>query len=341
MRVFFVVLSCLLAFSEAHSPVVLWPAKEFELNEGLSPMETITAEKFEKMITKKNIIVFTKHRFSLEDISLSPILPPYLNGQDLMALQSVQNLHRFLKGLKEANKIEVVPLKDDDILKNDQVIKETMEQYKGYAALLVSTGSHPISKRAVGADPAPPPLCEHRPTADKNCSLVYIGSGTKTKGKLTVPITGGCTVECNHTANSMTLTVGEHNELVINVTPEKGGYVISVEEYTFDTEINWFPNTFSYSCGKFNIIPRAKTSGEPFQLKMVQIQMLQKADVKDFDNNTWDCQTWLTTPLVMGLVVVLFYISLLFGAVLFLLDIKTNDRFDDPKGKTITVNVSE
>lgn len=56
---------------------------------------------------------------------------------------------------------------------------------------------------------------------------------------------------------------------------------------------------------------------------------------------SYDCATWFTSTLWVGTVVSIFYIFILFVAVLYLLDVKTNDRFDDPKGKTITVNVSE
>lgn len=43
----------------------------------------------------------------------------------------------------------------------------------------------------------------------------------------------------------------------------------------------------------------------------------------------------------MGFLVVLLYLFILAVGIFFLYDIRTNDRFDDPKGKTITVSATD
>jgi V-type H+-transporting ATPase S1 subunit len=55
----------------------------------------------------------------------------------------------------------------------------------------------------------------------------------------------------------------------------------------------------------------------------------------------YDCVYFFTAPIWSGLFVcTIFSIIMIFGLVM-IMDIKTMDMFDDPKGKTITINVSE
>jgi V-type H+-transporting ATPase S1 subunit len=55
----------------------------------------------------------------------------------------------------------------------------------------------------------------------------------------------------------------------------------------------------------------------------------------------YDCVYFFTVPIWSGLFVcAIFSIIMIFGLVM-IMDIKTMDRFDDPKGKTITINTSE
>lgn len=55
----------------------------------------------------------------------------------------------------------------------------------------------------------------------------------------------------------------------------------------------------------------------------------------------YDCVYFFTAPIWSGLFVcTIFSIIMIFGLVM-MMDIKTMDMFDDPKGKTITINTSE
>jgi V-type H+-transporting ATPase S1 subunit len=57
--------------------------------------------------------------------------------------------------------------------------------------------------------------------------------------------------------------------------------------------------------------------------------------------SAYDCVYFFTVPIWSGLFVCgVFSLIMIFGLVM-IMDIKTMDRFDDPKGKTITINTSE
>ena len=54
-----------------------------------------------------------------------------------------------------------------------------------------------------------------------------------------------------------------------------------------------------------------------------------------------DCVGVFTIPILSGIVVTLLLLAILAYGIGMMANITTMDRFDDPKGKTITVNVSE
>ncbi|KAL4226778.1 ATPase [Mactra antiquata] len=60
-----------------------------------------------------------------------------------------------------------------------------------------------------------------------------------------------------------------------------------------------------------------------------------------FSNNVWDCVPFFTTPIWMGILTTIVLVLILFYAMTMLSNLTTMDRFDDPKGKTITVTVNE
>ena len=55
----------------------------------------------------------------------------------------------------------------------------------------------------------------------------------------------------------------------------------------------------------------------------------------------YDCVYFFTVPIWSGLFVCAILAIILTSGLLMIMDIKTMDRFDDPKGKTITINTSE
>lgn len=57
--------------------------------------------------------------------------------------------------------------------------------------------------------------------------------------------------------------------------------------------------------------------------------------------DAYDCVGFTSAPIWSGLFVTFILALIMTFGLTMMMDIKTMDRFDDPKGKTITVNVSE
>lgn len=57
--------------------------------------------------------------------------------------------------------------------------------------------------------------------------------------------------------------------------------------------------------------------------------------------DAWHCVPFVSIPILAGLFVCAILLAILGVGICWLMDINTMDRFDDPKGKTITINASE
>ncbi|XP_077488657.1 V-type proton ATPase subunit S1-like [Amblyomma americanum] len=103
----------------------------------------------------------------------------------------------------------------------------------------------------------------------------------------------------------------------------------------------WWPRGFSFACSlsefrQYNAsqLPKLQLQLDSFQVELVQNSTTQFSE-------SYDCAGFFTTVIWMGLLVVLLYLVILGVGVFFIYDIRTNDRFDDPKGKTITVTATD
>lgn len=63
-------------------------------------------------------------------------------------------------------------------------------------------------------------------------------------------------------------------------------------------------------------------------------------DSKRF-GDSWDCIGFTSSGILTGLFIVFIFIFIGAYGMAWIMDIRTMDRFDDPKGKTITINVAE
>ncbi|KAL3853211.1 hypothetical protein ACJMK2_016769 [Sinanodonta woodiana] len=106
------------------------------------------------------------------------------------------------------------------------------------------------------------------------------------------------------------------------------------------------PLTFSYHCssaGPFITYKQDNTSTSNVTVEMsidgFQVQAFNITMYKFGDG--WDCIGFFTTGIWMGLFSAVILLMILFFGVNMIASIKTFDRFDDPKGKTIVVNVNE
>lgn len=106
---------------------------------------------------------------------------------------------------------------------------------------------------------------------------------------------------------------------------------------------SYVPKTFSFHCvnARFADLPVNKNEApNVLTLSGLQMQFFDGAHADTF-GDSYDCVGFTTTPIWSGLFVTFIMVLILTAGLIAMMDIKTMDRFDDPKGKTIIINASE
>ncbi|XP_067631258.1 V-type proton ATPase subunit S1 [Eurosta solidaginis] len=116
------------------------------------------------------------------------------------------------------------------------------------------------------------------------------------------------------------------------------------KENIFRTDAINAPTTFSYYCGNLTV---TSPTGVKLLWNSLQLQAPFSSKVTPAGNNyfkfgeSWNCVGFVTPAILAGLFVVAILLAIMFAGICWMLDINTMDRFDDPKGKTITINANE
>lgn len=99
---------------------------------------------------------------------------------------------------------------------------------------------------------------------------------------------------------------------------------------------------FSYRC--YSLQYYTLDMKKEIVFEQVQIQPFWPSEGVTETNkfgDSWDCVGFTSPGILTGLFLVFIFIFIGAYGVTWMMDIRTMDRFDDPKGKTITVNVAE
>lgn len=147
---------------------------------------------------------------------------------------------------------------------------------------------------------------------------------------------------------SVELTTSDAGKPITFDVLYNGGYFslsnVMYDGNTFRSQDVNAPTTFSYSCGNLTLDSKANANNMYNTLSFSSVQMQAPFDATYKNNfvfgDSWDCVGFVTPGILMGLFVILLLLIIMFVGVCWMMDINTMDRFDDPKGKTITINAA-
>ncbi|RWS03643.1 V-type proton ATPase subunit S1-like protein [Dinothrombium tinctorium] len=112
----------------------------------------------------------------------------------------------------------------------------------------------------------------------------------------------------------------------------------------FPTSKLYAGSNFSFSCNQLilNSIPtKTNTTRVRLTIDRFQLQPFTSIEQGIVFTESYDCSQWFTVPLWMGFISVSLFTFISAIGIYLLFSIKTMDRFENPKGKTITVPTSE
>lgn len=97
----------------------------------------------------------------------------------------------------------------------------------------------------------------------------------------------------------------------------------------------YFPKTFSYHCSLQTIF-----ANDTVRLRIMDMQV-QINHTNAMFSDAYDCVGFTSIPIWTGIFVTAILALIMIWALTMIMDIRTMDRFDDPKGKTITISSAE
>ncbi|XP_017779714.1 PREDICTED: V-type proton ATPase subunit S1 [Nicrophorus vespilloides] len=185
---------------------------------------------------------------------------------------------------------------------------------------------------------------EHRSFAKGDFFLMYLGSGNLVKGDKIEPFKlkeSDIAYSQNETFSFVTMTTNlTIPELRFTIYNQSYGYWHFIElQYNnefYKINKTFAPMKFSYHCHNYSI------SMKDMRIDFLGLQM-QFGPTKNVSrfSDSYDCIGFTSAPIWSGLFISFILVLILTAGLVMMMDIKTMDRFDDPKGKTIIVNASE
>jgi len=190
-----------------------------------------------------------------------------------------------------------------------------------------------------------------------NLSMSEVNSTTKGVGA-PIPITGEPATDgsiCSQSGAAITLkytvTGQKFSTLTIKMSAKPSPYQdwaienmtlsIGAEEVPMSTLELGGPITFSYACGLATIKSTRAVKDENMFLTIVAFQVQAfSLDGGKFGYPN-DCTPFFTIGILSGLIITLLLITILSFGIMMVASITTMDRFDDPKGKQLNINVQE
>jgi len=156
------------------------------------------------------------------------------------------------------------------------------------------------------------------------------------------------TVNTNNSGLTVEVEISDGvNNLEFVISEEAGYWWVNQftwnnETLTSDTRIAAV-ETFSFHCSP---TIELATSNRNTIIRLTGLQIQPQFGVvagQSFNSfgDAWDCVGFVSPGIVGGLFVVIMLLFILSIGISWMMDINTMDRFDDPKGKTITINVNE
>lgn len=132
----------------------------------------------------------------------------------------------------------------------------------------------------------------------------------------------------------LTFNIGRGYWALTNITVEQGGKNITLRTKKINP-----PASFSYQCT--SQVFADSTGKNKWTLKNWQVQPFVNEQNHTAFGDPYFCVGFTSVPIWSGLFVTFILATIMAVGLMMMLDMKTMDRFDDPKGKTIIVNTSE
>jgi V-type H+-transporting ATPase S1 subunit len=376
----FLVSSCV-AGSVEHVPVLMWGAEKAISLPALKTVKSDEFSALVEAQTDggSTTLVFVEPKLSVEDFSqcklksrtcfhhlqkfhhknfiqnvedpvetLMTLFPDHKTYRESEKIQSGDVIFIYMN---EVNSMEDFEEHDKLI---SQIYHKAREQDKDVVAIYTSrlpsfTYNKPLKRRARATEEDTKQLVQ-KVDNQIYVALASITFHTKTDSKnvpfsaMTLTVDGYVPTTAEK-RGSMTVKINSGDSGVVEMFVTDQGFSWEIESIKLGAEEFAFVKIngndgISYACSDLTI--HSKTKNVSLTFIGFQIQPMFRGSVTNFqfglDNN---CTGFFSPAIWGGLFIVFLLLAILITGITFIMDINTMDKFDDPKGKTITIHAQE
>jgi hypothetical protein len=343
-----VVVVCHLALARACTPAVIWCPHESPDYDAVpsSPLQKLTSEEFESSLMQLNVTkpALVADELCVEDLRSNKVLSNTTSGSKIFYFPCVitpdlvyHKLYKQIRVIEDINDDHEFNVALKDIDSNGCIALTGKQCRYSYTERI---------KREVSTDNTTQVKIKTDKVILFSAKPFEFQANEKT-GNVTLDRLKFSTASSHEEKEGVILSITFANvEYIGSVTLEfyflntsSGYYTLSKVVYDkLDLHSNrdiTFPHTFSYHCSPTTAFINGST-----YLNITEMQMQVNHKNATF-NDAYDCVGFTSIPIWMGLFVTGILGLIMIWALIMIMDIRTMDRFDDPKGKTITISSAD
>ncbi|XP_014487593.1 PREDICTED: uncharacterized protein LOC106751250 [Dinoponera quadriceps] len=363
---FFLALIVLCQFTLLHAgpsvPVVIWcPNNQSDivnptqLNVASDPLQKLSSEDFERTLDQlgKNIdLLIVVDELCVEDFKNNKVLSNAINGSKLYYLPCVDTPYSIFRKTITYKQMKMIEDINDDhelnmVLKdidsntcvaltgkecryshNDRIKRDVPADKKNYTDFRLKTDRVLLySSKAL----------LFKVKKSENETLLHSSNVTTASTRTDELGTVILTMKFSDTAiGDLTLEFFFPVETIGYYTLKKVNFKTNDISDSLETKLDiYFPYNFSYHCSQ-NVV----FLNDTIYLNITDMQVQIDSRNAMF-SDAYDCVGFTSIPIWTGIFVTAILASIMTWALTMIMDIRTMDRFDDPKGKTITISAAD
>ncbi|KAL6446438.1 hypothetical protein ACFW04_001187 [Cataglyphis niger] len=355
------IIACQFAFSYAGTPVVIWcPHNEsFDHNSPLkmarsNPLQKLSSEEFEEILSQTGVTeptIVVADELCVEDLKNNKVLSIATNGSKLYYFPHVLKPITIFEKIYSDKQIRTVEDINDDHELN-MVLKDT--DSNDCIALTGKQCRYSQTERIKREAANGNDTTEFKIKTDKvlfySSKSLYFMAPENPEKTLELPASKVIGASTHEKDDTLILTIKfsnieDINNLMLDFSfPIKSMGYYTLNKISYDIngkngilsskrDIN-FPKTFSYHCSLDTIFTNDTVR---LSIKDMQVQVGNTTTFSD----AYDCVGFTSIPIWTGIFVTAILALIMIWALTMIMDIRTMDRFDDPKGKAITISAAE
>ncbi|XP_012220446.1 uncharacterized protein [Linepithema humile] len=355
------IVACQFTFSRAGgTPVVIWcPHNEssdydstYKTTPPPNPLFQLSSEDFERSLSQMRLTkptILVADELCIEDLKNNKVLSVVTNGSEIHYFPCVHTPDAVFQKVFNDEQMRII-----EDLSDDQLNMALKDSDSNACIALAGKQCRYSQTERIKRDTAKENSTEFKIKTDR--VILYASTSPtfkapKSEKSVELPgskVTATSTRKVNGTLILNIKLSGIENigDLSLDIFfPVKSRGYYTMEKVNFETNNArdtlfakkdiYFPYNFSYHCSLNTVFINNTVH---LNISDMQVQVDAKNAVFD---DAYDCVGFTSIPIWTGIFVTAILALIMIWALTMIMDIRTMDRFDDPKGKTITISAAE